>query len=267
VLNKKIISLETALIALICCSNFQAFAQDAEVTAMTEPTLATRYPTKAIIRPGIMPTGIFAVDMNAKLTNLKTVGLDIGTEFGLVKKLQGSLSYDGLKFNDFDIESTVNLGAKYNYFGIRHLSFSGSLNVPIHITGEIVRDFTLGLPIVAYNDKMAGSIFGDVLKLTMRPNIESEINLKAWYGYQVYGDFWAMAKTSFGQFKMTNDKNQAKWDSNGFWQKLPAEIYMIYALNHYFDINANFGFDDVMKAKETLYIGVGIVVRGGEIFG
>lgn len=252
---------------LICCFNFQALAYDAELTTKAAPSFAARYPTQAIIRPGIMPTGIFAVNVNTKLSELKTLALDIGTEFGLVKNLQGSFSYDGLKFNDFDIESTVNLGAKYNYFGVNHLGFSGSINIPIHITGEIVRDFSLGLPIVAYNNKMAGSILGDVLKITMRPNIESEINLRAWYGYQVYGDFWAMVKTSFGQFKMTNDKNQAKWESNGFWQKLPAELYMIYAFNHYFDLNANIGFNDLMKAQESVYFGMGIVMRGGRIFG
>ncbi len=233
-----------------------------------------RYPLEAISRPSVMPTGIIAIDTGAKLSGLKTTSWDIGTKFGIVNKLEGQVGYDGVTFNDPEAKSTtaftrtMNLGLKYNYGSIKHVSASVSAKTPLHIfDGEIVRSVTFGLPTVFYNDVMAGAILGDLFSLTMRPNIEVGFDFGWWYGYQIYGNLWADISSSFGSIEMKNPDNQASWKSSPFWKKLPATLTLLYAINHYFDVNANFGFDNVMKAKETMKFGVGLTIRAGSIFG
>jgi hypothetical protein len=228
-----------------------------------------RYPLEAINRPSVMPVGIFGIDAHSKLKNYKTVSIDAGINFGIVNKLQGSFSYDGLEINDFKAHRTVNLGTKYNYWGMPHISASLAANLPIHIAddGEIIREFTVGLPTVFYNKHVAGGILGDLFTLTMRPNIEMEFKFPLWFGGQIYGNLWGELSSSFGNIKMKNEKNQASWEAKAFWQEMPAKMTFLYAINHYFDLGVNAGFDNVMKAKDSFGVGMSFTVRGGKIFG
>lgn len=121
-----------------------------------------------------MPTGTYNIDTTAKLTGLKTVGVDVASQFGIINKLEGHLSYDGFKINGqrngqnkaFLLERVVKLGAKYNYHSIKHVSFSATGALPVHIfDGEIIQDVTLGLPVTFYNNMVAAGILGDLFDL------------------------------------------------------------------------------------------------------
>ncbi len=90
-----------------------------------------RFPVKIIDRPSTIPTGIVQVDAKVKVSALNTLNVQASTRFGIVDKWQGEFGYDGLDFNfskgnTFEAKHTVNLGAKYNYLGIPHVSFSAS---------------------------------------------------------------------------------------------------------------------------------------------
>lgn len=259
--------IKTLVLAVASLMSVQSFASDEGVAAPAN-TVGERYPTQVINRPGIMPTGIVGVSLNSQVTNLKTVGVSLGSEFGLVKNLEGKFSYDGVEFNKWNAKNTFNLGAQYKFFGMSHMSNSLAFNLPVHVgNGEIVRSFSLGLPTTFYNDVMAGGILRDVFSLTMRPNIEVAFDFKVWYGYQVFGDFWAEINSSFGQFGMKNEKGQGQWGGQGFWKSLPLELGMTYALNNYFDVGGNVGFKDVFKPKESFVFGLNLAMRAGRLFG
>jgi hypothetical protein len=242
-----------------------------ENTTEVENVMIERYSTKALFRPSIMPTGMFSVSSNATMSTHKShVNWDVGSTFGIIKDLQGSASYNGLEFNEFAVSRTINLGLKYNYSSINHLSTSVSLGLPIHIAHKeksVITDINFGLPAVIYNDMLAGGILHDLFTLTVRPNIACAFNFPLWIGTQVYENLWADVSTSFGKIEMTNEKNQAEWKNVGFWKELPIKLNTLYAFNHYFDLSANIGLTDAMKAKETLYFGLGVEFRGGKIFG
>lgn len=243
----------------------QVLANEDAVAAVT--TKAPRFSTKVIDR-GITPTGIVNVKLNSQVNNLKTVGLNVGSDFGIVKNLEGKFSYDGVEFNKWNATNTFNLGAQYKYFGMSNMSNSLSLNLPIHVgrNAEIVQSLTVGLPTVFFNNVMAFGILGDALTWTMRPDIKLAFDLKWWYGYQVYGDFWAQLSSSFGTFGMDNNKGQGTWSGEGFWKKLPLSLDMTYALNHYFDVGANVGFNDVFKS-DSFTFGLNLAMRAGKLFG
>jgi hypothetical protein len=271
---KKTISFNMILLAAISSFNLSLSAEDAEIVGTDHDPLNPRFSAQAISRPSVMPTGIIALDTGAKVTGLKTVKWDIKTRFGIVEKLEGQFGYDGVTFNDpkatskADFSPTINIGTKYNYLSINHISGSVSAKVPLHILdGEILRKVTFGLHTVFYNEVMAGGILDDVFSLTMRPNVEMAFNFDWWYGYQIYGNLWADINSSFGEIKMNNPDNQATWEKSAFWQKLPATLTLIYGFSPYFDVNANFGFDDTLEAKKTMKFGLGISVRGGRLFG
>jgi hypothetical protein len=276
---KNTVSLKSLAVFAISCISFNLLAQINETgleNAVNESyNLSPRYPTKIISRPGIMPPGIINFDTSANLSGLETLGLKIGTQFGIVKDLEGQFSYDGVEFNKkvngeykpFQEKRTVNLGAKYRYFSLPHVGFSVTASLPIHVfDGEIIRDITFGFPIGFGNDLMAGGILGDLFHLTMRENVALDFSFPIWYGIQVYGDLWAQIDTSLGQVKMENENNQAKWSSTFFWQKLEAKLSAAYAFNHYVDLGFNFGFKDVFEPKETMEIGLTLSVRGGNLF-
>lgn len=285
---KNKVSFKAILIAAVSCLSLNSFANENQegVTASVTNEGAERYPVKIIDRPGIMPTGIFQVTLDSKFskdpeTKRNKVGLDISTEFGIAKNLQGSVSWDGVEFNKVEgktisFQETVNLKAVYQYFSMPHFSTKVALGLPVYVTKGI-EDFTIGLPTTFYNDLMVGQLFKDIFNLKMRPNVEMAFNFKWTYGLQVFGDLWAQVDSSFGNIKMTNeDKKQAKWTGTAFWKELPAELTLIYALNHYFDVGAhvggkfNFGKTSDpkdMKFKDTLNFGVNLAVRGGKIFG
>jgi len=263
---KSKISFSALLLAATSLVAAQAFASDEGVETSAN-TSNERYPTQVIQRPGIVPTGIIGVRLNSQMTNLKTIGLSLSSEFGIAKDLEGQFSYAGVQFNDWEAKNTFNVGAQYKLFGMPHISNSLTASLPIHVGGEVIRSVTFGLPTTFYNDVMAGGIFGDLFTLTMRPNIEVAFDFKWWYGYQIYGDFWANVKSSFGNFGMDNKTNQAKWQGQGFWKKLPAHLEMTYAFNHYFDLGGNVGFEDVFKAKESFVFGLNLAMRGGKLFG
>lgn len=267
---KKSISFLTLLLSYITLFSFTIRADEAELSQAFEHATPSseRMPAQVISRPSVMPTGIFSVDSNVGMTGLKVIDWTIGTKFGIVKNWEGQFSYDGLKFNEFKAASTINLGTKYNYLSVNHISGSFELKLPIHIAGqEIVQNVKLGLPTIFYNEYMAGGILHNLLDFTMRPNIELGLDFPWWYGYQVYGNFWAAIDGSFGNIKMNNPNNQARFEMSGFWQKLPLNLEMIYAFNNYVDLIGNFGFNDTFKAKETMKFGLGVSLRGGRIFG
>lgn len=263
------------LISAFSLLSTHVLAEDGELTSKPE----VRYPTRIIDRPAVIPTGIINIDTNAKLTveQLKTGSLDVATQFGVVKGLEGQFSYEGLKFNTKDKEGkdaavlaqrVVKLGAKYNYFNIPHVSFAASASLPIHILdGEIVQDVTLGLPVTFYNNYVAGSVLGSLLKLKMRPTVETSFDFPFWFGVQVHDNIWVMAESSFGKYEMKNEDNQATWKGTGFWKKLPATLTATYAFNNCFDLGANFGFDNVLEAKESFSFGLTFSARAGKIFG
>lgn len=261
--NFRIKALVLAVVSLI---GVQSFADEGVSTPATAGV--ARYSTQVINRPGITPTkmGIFTLDSQVK--ELKTVGVSLRSEFGIVKNLEGKFGYDGVEFNKWNAKNTFNLGAQYKYFGMSHMGNSVALSLPVHVgKGEIIRSLSVGLPTTFYNDVMAGGILGDVFTLTMRPNIEMAFDFKWWYGYQVYGDFWANIKSSFGQFGMENENGQGQWAGQGFWKKLPLELEMTYALNHYFDVGGNVGFKDIFKARDTFVFGLNLAMRAGKVFG
>lgn len=235
-----------------------------------------RFPMRIIDRPAVMPTGTYNVDITGNLTGLKTIGVDAASQFGVVNKVEGHLSLDGFKINGqykgkdtpFFLERVVKIGAKYNYHSMRHVSFAASTSLPIHVMdGEIIQDVTFGLPITFFNHMAAGQILGDVFNLRMRPNIEMGFNFPYWFGVQAYGNLWVQMKSSLAELKLDNKNNQAKWDSKGFWQKLPLTISATYAITNHFDLGGHFGFEDAFKAKETFLLGVTFSAHGGKIFG
>ncbi|HXW53792.1 MAG TPA: hypothetical protein VEL47_06780 [Myxococcota bacterium] len=237
-----------------------------------------RFPEKIVDRPSTLPTGIVQVDTKVKVSGLSTLNLQASTTFGIVDKLQGEFGYDGLDFHFdkkevFEAKRTVNLGLKYNYLGIPHVSFSAAGNLPLHIwDGEIVKDFTVGLPVVFYNEFLAGGVLADLFQLTMRPEQGVKFDFPFWFGVQIVGNFWAQIKSSFGRITMDSQGESAPWKSvtKGFWQRLPLELEATYAFNHYFDLGANFGFDDVLakgKITDTMFFGLIFTARGGRLFG
>lgn len=263
-------------ISLFCAYSFLAISflsfnlwsqTDSEVTEIA-PISTLRYPTEALFRPSVMPTGIFSVDVNAKLRELKTVGISIGTQFGIIQNLHGEFSYDGVEFNEFVAHKKLNFGVKYNYLNISHVAFSAAAKLPVYIAHKdgFIQDFTLGLPTVFYNNYVAGGILGDVFTLRMRPTVEAEFKFPVWFGAQIYGNLWADVSTSIGEIKLDNPKNQAEWNSTFFWKKLPATLSLLYAFNPYVDMGANFGFDDALKA-DKVFFGLSLSVRGGKLFG
>lgn len=253
---------------VLCFSVTKSFAETNDAIAMVAKRAVERFPTQVINRPGIMPVGIVEAKVNSKLSNLKTVGLSVDSQFGIAKDFSGQLGYEGLEFNEWQVKNTVNLGLAYNYFGVNHISGSFTFKVPFHVTDDhIVKDLTIGVPLTFYNNVMAGSILGDVFTLNMRPQKEMAFNFNWWYGYQVYGDIWASVSSSLGEIAMKNTKGQATWEAQGFWKKLPLTLDVVYALNHYFDIGGVVGFNDVLKPKDTFVAGLNFAMRGGKLFG
>lgn len=238
------------------------------------PDLEARYPTEVIARPSVMPTGIVGINLDTGVENLQTVNFGLRSEFGLVKHLEGRLGWDGLgidtKAEDkkLNVKRTVNLGLKYNYLSVPHVSFSAALNVPLHVfDGEILRDITIGVPVVFYNNIMAGGILGDLFTLTMRKKVATKFDFKWWYGVQVYGNFWAQINSSFGHIKLNNQNNVANFEAKAFWQELPLSLDLIYAFNNYFDLGANAGFGNALDAKNTFNFGLTFTARAGRLFG
>lgn len=274
---KSTILLRAALFAAFSSLTLSTVSYSNELKA--EHTMGNeeaRYPTEVIARPSIMPTSIVGFELNTSMTELKTINMDINSEFGLVKNVHGSVSWDGLAFDTkaqkntpiVTTKKTVNLGLKYNYLSIPHVSFSTTLKVPLHVKdGEILRNFIVGIPVVFYNDLMAGGILGNLFNLTMRERIETEFNFDWWYGIQAYGNLWFDINSSFGKVALVNKNNVANWESQGFWNVLPVNLRAIYAFNHYFDLGVNAGFTDAKKAKETFMFGVSLTTRAGRIFG
>ncbi len=232
-----------------------------------------RYSDRMIDRPGIMPVGIINFDNEVVIDNLNSTGVNVTGQFGIVENLQGEVSFNGaypFKSNtEAEKSNIVNLATRYQYLSLPHTSLNVAAKLPMHVVsgGEIVRDVTFGLPTIFYNDIMAGSILANLFTLTMRPNVEAAFNFPFWYGLQVYGKLWAMVHSSFGSVQMNNKNNQAEWTSTPFWKKLPATLAVTYVINHYLDVGATAGFNDVLKAKDTVVFGLNFSVRGGRIFG
>lgn len=270
---KNTLSFKAIVIAAV--SGISSFAHaDEGVAAAAQLKGVERYPSQYIARPGIMPTEIVGVTSNFTVSQAdkgQKFGLNLGMETGIVKHLEAQLSYDGVEFNNSKAKAlrTFNVGAAYNFFRIPHMSSTFTASLPLHVAdGEILQQVNFGPSATFYNDVMAGSILGgSFVTLKMRPKVEMALNFKWWYGYQVYGDFWAQVSSSFGRVEMKNKDNQAKWETAGFWKELPAKLTMIYAFNNYFDLGANAGFDNVFKAKDTFTFGLNLGVRAGKVFG
>lgn len=235
--------------------------------SMTVKAEESRYPLRVIDRPGIVPQKIVNVDIDTKLKNLKTVDLGIGSSFGIVKKLQGNFSYEGFQFNPFVAKTTLHFGVKYNYLSLPGFSayLVGDLPVNLNPSQMTVKDLTIGLPVVFYTDILAFGALSDLFHLIMRPNFAADINLKAWFGIQVYGNLWADLSTKFGKISIINENKQASVQNTWFWQSLPLELALIYGLTPHFDIGASVGYDNIIAAKD-LTIGLKLTVRGGKLF-
>lgn len=277
----KNISLVTGFLGSLCLISLNLFADNAAFDSQADNTLTERYSDKVIFRPGIMPVGIINFDSDVTIKSKKhgddiarSTNLGIATQFGIVPKVQGEISYSGaypFKSSDGNRASnSVTLATKYNYLSLPHTSLSAIAKLPMNIWSgdEIVKETTIGLPVVFYNDIMAGSILGDVFTLYMRPTVAAKFDFPFWYGVQIYGNFWAQVNSSFGYVELKNENNQSKgFEGTPFWKELPATLNAIYVINHYFDVMAIFGFNDTLKAKETMKFGLGFSIRGGSIFG
>jgi len=234
-----------------------------------------RYPTEVINRPSVMPTEMVGINLDTGVEKLRTVNLGLRTEFGLVENLEGRFGWDGFGIDTkaqgkskLNIKRTVNLGLKYNYLSVPHVSLSATLKVPLHIfDGEILREVTVGPPVVFYNRTMAGGILNDLFTLTMREHVAARFDFKWWYGVQVYGNLWADINSSFGHIELNNPKNVASVQAKGFWHELPVGLGLVYAFNNYFDLGANAGFDNALDAKNTFNFGLTFTARAGRLFG
>lgn len=258
---KKTISVSQAISFVVLSSlSFNLWSQ-------TEPTVQEpRVPLRAIERSSVLPTGIFDVDMDARLKSLKTVGIEVGTHFGVVEKWQGAISYDGVQFNDFAMGKTVTLGAKYNYLVVAPVSLTAEAKLPLHVgDGEIVREVIFGVPTVFFSDYVAGGILGDLFTLSMRPTVAAKFKFPVWFGAQIYGNLWADVNTTLATLDLQNSNNQAKWENTFFWKKLPVDLTLLYAFNEYVDGKAFFGFENALKA-DGISFGLGVTIRGGRLF-
>jgi len=268
-----------SLIAIaISVLSLNVTAQVASDDIATTHHLTERFPIKVIDRPSAMPTGIVQFDVTARAMGVKSLNLQASSKFGIADKWQGEVSYDGLDFKfgkdepeKFHAHRIVNLGTKYNYLGIPHVSFSAAAKLPIHIWDkEIVQDVTFGLPTVFYNEYVAGGVLSDVLTLTLhKPGVKFDFPF--WFGGQITNNFWVEINSSFGSVSMENKNDTNVWESTGFWKKLPVRLEAIYAFNHYFDLGAHFGFQDVLagekKVVDGMYFGLTFTARAGRLFG
>lgn len=244
----------------------------------------SRYPLRMIDRPGIVPTGIINVDIDSKLkfvkvpgteNKVKSVDMGFSSTFGIVKGLQGSFGYEGFHFNHleegktettgFSAGKSLSLSAKYNYLALPGFSAYVSAKLPIYFTDHIIRDFTVGVPVTFYNSFLAFGGLGDLFTLTMRKDISAKLDFAAWFGVQVYGNFWAELNTSFGNIYFPNKDGQDKMIGTGFWKSLPVDVSLLYGLNPYMDISASAGFGNAIKA-ENFNIGLKITLRAGQLF-
>lgn len=235
-----------------------------------------RYSDRIIERPGIMPVGIINFDTNISLKkfngaenkNLRTLNVDLATQFGIVRNLHGEISWGGLDFNDFKANKSVTLATKYQYLSLPHTALSAKVSLPVHIyDGEIIREITFGLPSVFYTDHVVGGILHNLFTLTMRDNIKTTFKFPVWFGAQVYDKWWAAIDSSFGVIHSEKVNGTMKTESTPFWEVLPLNMQVAYVVNHCFDIGANFGFEDTFKAKDTMKIGLLFSFRAGRLFG
>lgn len=243
------------------------------VAEPVEKTRAARIPTRMIDRPPVMPTKTIQFDLTGTVTGLEKGNLKLDSQFGIVKNLQGEFGFKGINFNPTQFVAESYLGARYSYLSLAHVGFSASVNLPIYFKDHIIRDVTLGLPITFFNNVMAGQVLGDLLKITMRPNVELELQLPWWYGVQIYGNLWGKIASRFMRFKVHNPDNAAQRVFKPFWEELPLDLNLVYAINHYVDIAGTFGFNDLIKFAKTdgsnkdMYFGLTLSLRGGKLFG
>lgn len=166
------------------------------------------------------------------------------------------------------------MGLKYNYLSVPHISASATLSAPLHIAdsnSEILRSVSIGVPIVFYNSLMAGGILNNLLTINMRPDVAAKLDFEWWYGIQAYDKLWLDLTSSFGTVVLKNQKNIGGFESKPFWEKFPITLGATYAVNHYFDLGANVGFEDIFedirKAKNTFKFGLTFTTRAGRLFG
>lgn len=226
----------------------------------------SRYPMRMMDRPGIVPAGIINVDIDGTLKDLSAVDVGISGTFGIVKGLQGSFAYDGLQMNPFEARSSFLLGAKYQYLALPGFSAYINAKLPINIFGHIIREFSVGLPVTFYTDRLAFGGLSDLFTVQMRDNVAGMIKFKAWFGIQVVGNLYAELNTSLGQIELKNPDNDARVIAKGLWQVLPLEVSLLYALSPHFDIQAKAGYGDIINLK-NLSLGLTLTIRGGRLFG
>ncbi len=257
----------TLLMGLISAGLFAQAENTPSVEAQLEPTL--RYSTKVIDR-GTLPVGIVSVTPKVKLS--KHAEFSIGSEFGITKGWAGRFGYDGFELTHykmgFKAKRTINIGSVFDVYSNSFMVNKFEASLPIHILdGEIIRDVTIGTPVVFYNHMMAGGILSDVLTLTMRENVAAKLDFNFWYGVQVTDSFWADVSSSLGTVDIKNPKNQATTETSWIWKKPSASINGIYVINPYVDVSANFGADNFREFNKTMKMGLSMTLRGGKIFG
>jgi hypothetical protein len=263
-----------SLLALAASFSMTAMAQEASVTA--ENVKTTRYSNKVIERPGVLPTHIFAANINNGYTHAdKNFGTSIKLEYGLFKNFQMSLGYDGFdfkRFNAFEAKKSMSVGAKYTMWNTHVAGPFGAvqsiaLKLPVHFQSPVVNGFSAELPTIFYTEKMALGLGGNLFNLSnVKPHIEMDLNADVWYGYQIFGDTWADVSTSFGQLKLNNPSGQGTWKFTGISEKWPVTLSLIHGINPNLDIKGSFGFDHVLKAGDTMKAGVDLVLRAGHLY-
>jgi hypothetical protein len=274
--RKPNISLKTVLLSTFCLLSFNLPGKDTtESGSLTSEVTSSnlRYPERVVDR-GIMPVGIINFDTKLKTVKFAAWNVNLASQFGIVPDLQGELGYDidvtkASERPGMQVGQTFSLGTRYSYLSLPHTAFSATVSLPFYVRsgGEIVRDITFGLPTAFYNNFLAGGILGDLLTLTMRPNVEMALSFPFWFGVQAYGNLWAEISSSFGKLEMKNPDNQAKWTYKSPKEALPVTLYLTYVLNPYVDVGASFGFEHVLKPENTMKLGVNFSFRGGRLFG
>lgn len=224
------------------------------------------YPTAAIDRPGTTPVGMYIIDADLNFKTLKKPVFEFSASTGIAKHMHVSLAYSGFALNDFskfEAGKIFTLGYKYSYWSSSFVATGLELSLPFHVyDGEIVRKATLGLPVTFFNKKFAGGFGSDIFTWHMRPKIAFDFNFPVWFGAQVWGDLWMDISTNLAKVTMTNKNNQAEWGYTGIWEETPVRLRTTYGINHQFDVNANVGFADAMKFKESFTVGLGFEFRG-----
>lgn len=230
---------------------------------------SSHYPIKIINRPSTMTPGILETNLSTGISGDGSLSTAINAALGLASNLEAQFEYGGIAFNKFELSDRFGLGIKYKYLSIPHVSFSLEGRLPLYVDEYVFKDFTISLPTVFYNDFMAGGILGNLFTITVNPNIEFQLDLPFWVGFQANENLWISASSSFGRINLENKNKQAEFVSHMFWNRLPLGLEATYAVNEHFDVGVSLKANDLLtntNFKDTLYAGVNLTFRSSDLF-